>query len=128
MDEIQAGRLLTLAWFLKTQVPRRHFDMASFYDDPEGESDRVGCENLSRHKCGTSACALGWAPVALPDDFRMQSGIPLPVDPVESSYSLFGLEEPNDWSHLFGGEHIRTPKQEAKVIENFVRERGWVYA
>lgn len=44
MTKIQVGRLLTLAWFLKTEVRRGDFDMCKFV-----------------HECGSPSCAAGRA-------------------------------------------------------------------
>ena len=49
-------RLLTLANFLRNEVPDDNFNMA-FWRSGRDMSDWA----LQHHKCGTSACAVGWA-------------------------------------------------------------------
>lgn len=43
-------------------IPHEHFDIRSFYNFPRElylASEHV--QNISEYKCGTSACAVGWA-------------------------------------------------------------------
>ncbi len=134
MTKTQAGRLLTLAYFLKTQVEHRHFDMSWFTNTKGG--------NL--HKCGSTACALGWATVVFPKVFhfcgtRIRHEKLAWIPSMKYSAEFFGVEletrgsHPkygyDEWTHLFGsGHYLRSPKAEANVIEDFVRSKGWVYA
>ncbi len=100
MTKTQAGRLLTLAYFLRTQVPADKFNMAFIWD--------------TKTECG---CALGWGYQIFPDVTESISEA-LGVD--GSSMATF--------RRLFGFEHYdRTPKQEANIIEEFVRSKGWEY-
>lgn len=135
MSKTQAGRLLTLAWFLKTQVPRRHFGMQTI---AEGGKDGEIPE-LDSHVCGTSACGLGWGTVVWPNVFSLKHWMRglcflenaktnrrMKIDsPLVRNF--FGIDS-LDVEYLFGGRSIRTPKQEAKVIEDFVLSKGWEYA
>lgn len=122
-----ADRLLTLAWFLKTQVKPSEFDMGSWV---KGDS-----KNLFReHTCGTTACAVGYCPVVFPRQWKYDGAYkPMVIrqDPYfESGYEeseFFGVNGP-EWIHLFGCYRKRTPKQEALVIERFVKKKGYVYA
>lgn len=123
MNKQQASRLLTLAYFLKTRVDPAKFDMRS-YCNPD--------DDLT--SCGTTACAMGWATVVFPEQFELRGDDVVCHDGLRiGEIEFFGLARDEsfspggDWDHLFGGRHARTPKQEAKVIEDFVAKKGWVY-
>lgn len=148
MSKEQAGRLLTLAYFLKTQVPEEQFDQNSYC------MIKTGNNPLIKPTCGTSACALGWATVAFPDKFEMQpldkgdlrcdgtmyldvldaiTGEVMEGDH-ESITEFFGLNlnepehpdfESEGWQ-LFGTDPM-TPKQKAKQIEALVKKHGYTY-
>lgn len=121
-----ASRLLTLAWFLRTQVDAAEFDMTRWvHGDPERLFDE--------HTCGTTACAIGYCPVVFPKQWKYD-GSCMPVV-IERDSSGRGYEESEffgvngaEWLNLFGGYHTRTPKQEAIVIERFVKKKGYTYA
>lgn len=133
MDKLQAGRLLTLAHFLKTQVPRERFDMAAIIDScNRNATEQQSVQSLASkaNKCGTTACAIGWCAVVFPSHFR--PGYPEPRK--GSLLDFFGISS-FDRDDLFypRAEHYcqferRTPKQEAAVIERVVRRHGWDYA
>ena len=116
MNKVQAGRLLTLAWFLRTQVPKEHFDMheictgSSIDAAPESIRSILNVPTLS---CGTQACAYGWSCAIFPELS-------------DDGNDFFGITG-DEWWHLFGG-FDRSPKQQALHIERFVRSKGWVYA
>lgn len=131
MNKIQAGRLLTLAWFLRTQVPKRNFDMESY---AEGKN----CD-LRQLNCGTSACALGWSTVVFPEDFRLVPDVSFG----QAYYRVFGKDGEIDFydegpRRFFGinedesiklfGPTKRDPEREARMIEKVVRKNGWEYA
>lgn len=63
-----AERLLTLAYFLKTQVPKKHFYMGNFTNQCDVEI--VQTLRTTEPKCGTTACAVGWCPAVFPKDWR----------------------------------------------------------
>lgn len=111
-------RLRKLAEFLRTRVPRKRFDMGFFGD-----------EGFAENKCGTSACALGWATVCFPrSGLRMKSVVEEDsilsfegktyLDAAETFFSL----GPCDTNFLFGGLDEMTPKQKAKQIEKFLED------
>jgi len=52
-------RLLTLANFLRTEVPKNRFNLSSWVGDMNNRY--VAGENLLAPSCGTSACAMGFA-------------------------------------------------------------------
>lgn len=58
--------------------------------------------------CG---CALGWACNIFGED---KTNKHLNVDT-------------HDFVKLYGSKHERTPKQEAKIIEDYVKEHGYIY-
>lgn len=130
-------RLLKLAAFLE-KLPRDRFDYASFVGD-----DWKGTQDLS---CGTTACALGWA--ATIPEFR-RAGLTIKAIPdidggfyadvctkkhsggFKAASEIFGLSN-SDSSYLFAPDdeypEKATPKQVAKKIRNFVKERAKMYA
>lgn len=116
MNQTQASRLLTLAWFLKTEVPACQFDLNYFVNTTP---KKIG-------ECGTTACALGWCPTVFPGQWEWYAGVaPRPLR--ETVTEFFGID-PKDWSRLFSSRHTRTPKQEARVIEQLVAKHGYTYA
>jgi hypothetical protein len=134
MNKTHAGRLLTLAYFLKTEMKPRNFDMGNY-------------------TCGTTACALGCCPIVFPRQWTWhdnetpilrlsQAGFEgLKQDTMlrNRSYTaasaswFFGLNEaairklfyPRDEFDCFVE---RTPKQEARIIEKLVEQHGYTYA
>lgn len=97
MNSVQASNLLTLAYFLKTEVKPANFDMGRWgekrrevqrieinaQETPassclkhlelgESEEHESPCEYKEVVSCGTSACALGWATTVFPETFRMK--------------------------------------------------------
>jgi hypothetical protein len=141
MNQEQAERLLTLAWFLRTQVEAERFSMRTMCTCVL----KSGARRDISPQCGTTACALGWATHIWPETFSLRArGL---VSPGESTaldlcavedgvaigttnrrvLNFFGLDVYEaDWA--FGGQHIRTPVQEAEVLEALARKRGWEYA
>ncbi len=115
MKDVHAKRLLKLADFLDA-LPRKRFDFTEWSSDSD------------LHKCGTTACSLGWA-TAIPSfrrlGLRLINGLPAMPDslaPYDVSRQLFGLEY-EDHRHLFveGLPDRATPKQAAKHIRAFVK-------
>lgn len=141
MNQEQAERLLTLAWFLRTQVEAERFNMRSMCTYVLTRRCR---RNIPPH-CGTTACALGWATHIWPETFVLRyrglhvagSREALELCSVQGGEALstthrevlnfFGLATYEaDWA--FGGQHCRTPREEAGVLEALARKRGWEYA
>lgn len=87
MDQTQASRLLTLAYYLKTEVKPQNFDMSywghKWVETPEEKEtsclvdlqlgQQVKHKQVKEITCGTSACALGWATVVFPEVMRLGS-------------------------------------------------------
>ena len=130
MNKTQAGRLLTLAHFLRTRVPPEEFDMRCFAGSRLGPT--VG-------SCGVSACALGWATVIWPSVFRLEwSGACLLASlrhvptAAYTPYTglpvcrFFGIEK-DEAAELFGTKPA-TPEQKAEQIEELVDSYGYTYA
>ena len=76
MTPEQKANLATLATYLEAHVPPPEFGMSGFLDvpydvqpdDDEFEYDEYVPNNLEiYHTCGTSACAVGHGPLAMPD-------------------------------------------------------------
>lgn len=125
------NRLLKLAEFLETKVPRKQFDMRNWV----GASWK-GEKNLS---CGTTACAMGWATtipsfrrlglrlnregeVRLdPDDSVLEDGF----EAAERLFSITGFEAYELFSFVDpdGYERKETPKQVAKRIRDFCKRK-----
>lgn len=128
MTKEQAGRLLTLAYFLKTRVSVKNFNMESWGENTDGTRP-----DLKKHQCGTTACALGWASEVFPKEFYFdgdgsfnctRGGL------VGGTCEFFGVSSDcrnDEWEYLFGADNVRTPKEEAAVIEEFVKSKGYVY-
>lgn len=143
---MRKDRLLILADFLETSVPKERFDLDSWVGE-EYDEDLPGIdpETLEYKPCKTSACASGWA-CTIPA-LRKQ-GLKLLIDDVgftpsyrgETSWravaDFFGLDyticgnrcarsetEGAELFHIFSPEAYKkppTPKQVAKRIRDVV--------
>ena len=96
-------RLLLLARFMETKVPRKGFTMETYF-----------------HACGSPACVLAWA-TTIPSLRRAG------LDGVDAVFSfrtvrdVFGITGAQ-WVYLFADSSIRTPKQAAANIRRVVAE------
>lgn len=130
MNKTQAGRLLTLAKFLRTQVPAQNFDMGSFWWDWKNPKKLLPPPDLTEQRCGTTACALGWGTVVWPEQFQLTSFGRVESNGENISVScdivcdFFGVDI-NEAVYLFACRYSRTPIQEAVVIENLVKQKGF---
>lgn len=143
MNQEQADRLLKLASFLRTEVPPDKFDM-KWFTNARGDG-------ICLQDCGTTACALGWATVVFPGEFHFDGhcgtirhkgmndtrtviysgkffGVSTDFGSCESDCEFSEYDDENEddyseWSYLFGDYHIRTPAEEADIIENFVASK-----
>lgn len=123
-------RLLKLASFLRT-LPRKRFDYTTWVGE-----DWQGAQDLS---CGTTACALGWA-ATMPAFRRLGVRLKkrawgggqvalrgLHRGSIEVAMYIFALDH-HEAHHLFTPEGKEgdgtTPKQVAKKIERFVKQRA----
>jgi hypothetical protein len=158
MTKTEADRLLTLAYFLKTQVENDEYNQNYFglssCEDLEDKISYVQADEI----CGTSACAAGWATVVFPKTFRLQflgemdqkrKGKRATLGYIEMRYphwfdrqhkawqkatitrigNWFGLDDDEAYK-VFGPDDCNrvTPKQKAKQIEEIVAQHGYVYA
>lgn len=133
MKKHHAKRLLKLAEFLETKVPKKQFRFRDYVDIYARDVK----PDLS---CGTKACALGWACV-MPEFRRLGASIKgngegaygaslclrgVPTNPDEIANVLFGTDG-DDTFNLFidgaGRGYDPTPKQVDKTIRKFVKER-----
>lgn len=138
MTKIQAGRLLTLAYFLRTQVPPRRLDMDTYFRSrrkrlPDGVIDATKIPD-------SALCAIGWATVVFPEAFRLiRFGYGQCILEVFSrgrwrhgdfycneTQQFFGLDA-EQCCDLFG-QSRKSPNWAAKHIELVVESFGWVYA
>lgn len=138
MNATQAGRLLTLAYFLKTEVPRNKFDMGQwgFVSEWDMIEDDVNTYLIRRPDdyCGTKACALGWATAIWPKRFQLEfdgcTQACVAMDGVGHDQvgvaAFFGISEYDYFDLFHGGGN--TPKQKAREIEQLVRQHGYDYA
>lgn len=154
MNKTQAGRLLTLAHYLRTQVKPKEFDLDSYahiswsrdaiYKEFDSELlSAVKIEERVRAKlgCGTTACAMGHATTIWPDMFALRfdndfwnpgwelvmqkSGRKLQYY-AHYVQEFFGIDYDEAY-RLFSASHKRTPRQEAREIEKVVARYGWEY-
>ncbi len=105
-------KLLELARFLVEEVKPQWFDLSNWAD-----------KGFSQKKCGTTACAMGWATVCFP-----KSGLKLKLEDewgddlllvykehygFEAAAAFFGLISLNEAYYLFdpGGYNLRSNKK-----------------
>lgn len=135
-------RLLILAEFLETKVPRRRFSMITW-------ADGAFCgrpNEHEHHECKTTACAMGWActlPVFKKAGLKLVETYPDPYDgkaprilALQDNYDQHAAAEACGITYeqaiwLFGSEFTdgkyrdrETPKQVAKRIRAFVASNG----
>lgn len=116
MDKTQAGRLLTLAYFLKTEVSDDQFDMKTYAKSLDSIRSRL--QETDKHieftgkGCGTSACAMGWASIIWPKVFRVTS----PVG--RKGFALYSRVD------RFGMVHLKIICTDPRVQEFFGITRG----
>ncbi len=147
---IYRNRLLKLAALLHS-LPRRRFDFGNWGVAKAGV--KVGSDLLvNASACGTSACAIGWAP-ALPfvkkegwslraelsDKYNGERYVPAVVgllfkngteyNESDLGEEMFGLDE-EEFSYLFHPNYDRpglgekaTPKRVARHIREFVKNK-----
>jgi len=154
MNEIQERRMLRLAAYLRT-IGRGKFDMRQWFSLPkrqdyDKEYSSFGAK-LFLDECGTKACAMGHACIAMPTLFRKKrytrdllyigpNPAPLPEldntpDGFEAAVQGFGITE-EESNCLFGSAGVwrgtdgqttamkkATPKQVARQIELFVNDK-----
>ena len=117
------ARLLRLAAFLET-VPNRRFYMYSWFDDIKAGGVVCDLPPPTKTRCGTSACALGWA-TSIPA-FR-RAGLTVRMYKGDMIRPLFGRLEGEDAAkaffgittseveELFLGDQV-TPKKKAREL------------
>lgn len=122
MKKMEKARLLKLAKFLREYVKSNWFNLSVWAED-----------GFVEKKCGTAACALGWAPSCFP-----RSGLKLMGkynlipeynghDGIEAGEAFFGLSS-GEARYLF--DPTCYPKSHrgrlyvAKRIESFVKTNG----
>jgi hypothetical protein len=125
---MKAGHLNLLATFLRNEVPERNFNLA-FWRGGYEQSDTA----LLNHKCGTTACAVGWA-CAMPEfkaeGLRDAAGAPVYMghggwDAVEAFFDLSYGES----VALFSLDHYTDspePWEVADRIEQFIEQPEYV--
>lgn len=133
MNKIYANRLLKLADYLDTKVPAKAFNMETWLDRaPEDQDVKNPLPHaLKEPNCGTTACALGWAVNVFPRTLtftRWDDVVFRDEEESEEVYSrdtirrFFGIEDDEAIDRLFYGDQC-TPKQKARQIRKFVKER-----
>ncbi len=137
-------RLYKLADFLETVQPK-HFNLGSYVDSrnaAEGdESDGYSYNELSKDdvkalcavgkgkdaelKCGTTACAMGWAPAVYPRIFRwdIKDGLVCTKNEnlEEGAQEFFGISE-DEYTYLFmPGSYKKDDKTKPKDVAKRIR-------
>lgn len=115
-------RLLKLAAFLRTKVPKGLLKMGEWMDeDPKGHHHRHA--NL---KCGTPACAAGWATAVFRELVYDWGTYEITYRDNDSTADAIAEFFQYSWGHdsynIFGADQ-RTPQEEADLIEKYVNER-----
>lgn len=110
--EVHRTNLLALAHFLETEpAVRKHFNMATYF--------------AVDNECGSVACALGWAPIALGHEKQISESLYVALDYDQYSKDHFDLYPINpEWDWLFGAEWVHidnTPEGAAARIRKFVK-------
>jgi len=122
MTKLQRQRLKYLADRM-AKLPAsadKHFGMRSWFEH-YGDHDHHFGKRITRrdlHKCGTAACAIGWA-ATMP--FFNKLGVFVTSVSTITKYpsQIFGYES----SYLFGPDHpAKTPKQWAKAAREFLKQ------
>lgn len=122
---INIENLRKLSTFLKT-VPQEKFDMEWFRIDGEGS-----CNFISRHNCGTSGCALGWAPLVpgledVREDYYSTLNTPAVLKFYRYCKRVFNLDNNNEiWLYLFSDSWTNfdnTPIGAANRIDTICNE------
>lgn len=115
MNKTQAGRVFTLAHFLRTRVPEDEFYIGAF------------------GKCGTPACAMGWAAEIFDEMSWTYDDIPVlkgHEDNVREGWEqFFGFTisqaaffaYPSAYLHWFSNN----PKRIADLLDSWANEAGW---
>jgi len=144
MKAIHKKRMQKLAEYLRT-VPIHRFAMSKWATETF-----CGKRNEPSHNaCGSTACALGWCSVAFKrsgfkllrkgdllghkfdsSDYASFSWIPGDtIIPVYKDRSMFGAAEKffgitnREATYLFGPDPERTPKEESKVLLQFLKQK-----
>ena len=131
-NKVGNRRLLKLAAFLETKVPRKQFDM----------KDRLSTkpEDLKDPQCKTAACAMGWA-TTIPEfkklglkfteqknqyeetEYHVTFGKDADYG-MKSAEQLFGISDDEAWQLFNSQGYAETPKQVAKRLRRFVAGRA----
>jgi len=128
MKRIHRERLQKLARFLKT-IPEELFDMTHWMElDKNGHMHRK-----ASIKCGTPACAMGWATSIFPELYYESEWAEIKIKghtyssslsqrSLETAKVFFGVSNAG-FRKLFSGIHEnRTVKQEIEVIERYLND------
>ena len=135
LSKLAVKRLTKLADYME-KLPKsanKHFHMGTWFNHNSEEHDHKFGENITLrdlHKCGTTACALGWA--CMIPAFHKAGLRLLASDNVSwvGHINAFDFFEPTPSdrllevaANLFGGAD-KTPKQWAKRCRQFIRENS----
>ena len=103
ISQTQKERFLKLADFLETKVHPDNFNMAEILF---GDFEEIERGVKEKKPCGSSACALGYAPLAFPGEFDLDS----------EEQKFFGTVDPfydPDW---MPGGGVMTPTEWANKL------------
>ena len=145
---MRTDRLLKLAEFLQSEVPRDYFDLRTIVGNPSAPQTILPSWDATSpnlpSECGTTACAIGWLPGAFPGEWfwikrRVGSGFGYTVSSSQAepdsdeyhdweseAYGFFGLRE-GDFNYLFmpsyyKRDELKNPLVVAGRIIKLVRE------
>lgn len=132
--------MLTLAWFLRTQVKPREFSLLNYLSTDAVFLQTCPSDLLVNHDCGSTACALGYCPIVFPRWWgwvRDCGGWQLTLHGTDLGRTVlheqsvvsqfFGIT-PAQACQLFYDIVERTPKQQAREMETVADSYGYVYA
>jgi hypothetical protein len=135
LTAIHKRRLNKLADFLDKQVsklPKRRFSMISYSNMAIDREGRTLFREKLEPSCGTSACACGFA-TAIFRDLKLEYSssweytnlINIKTGEVndQAVEDFFGVQGGTEFEHVFGCDKKRTPKQEAKIIRQFIKHK-----
>lgn len=126
MNKIQRNRLRKLINFMKTEVKKEWFDFGVWAD-----------HGFEEQKCGTQACALGWATQLFPRHMELyisdnnRSTLIRSLDKkcfgIEVAMNFFGLHQV-DADYLFlnafdDDTRAMTPKEWSKIANKFLKHK-----
>jgi len=131
LKKIHKQRLLKLARFLRNQVAKREdkFEITLYDHGNWMRADKNGHDHKKASlKCGTPACAIGWATAIFPLYMNKRDQIVKTGSrggsTIKTVKSFFGVDYSEfEGGRLFFSGDYRTAEREANMIEDYVQTR-----